>query len=132
MAFGKTFKKAERLSLKTHIDALFSSGATISLYPLKFIFLPAPASFHYPAQVMFTVSTRRFKKAVDRNRIKRKIKEAYRQHKHFLYEELKKQNRQLFVCIMYTGSDQLPQAELLNSKLNKGVKMLIQSCRSFG
>ncbi|MBU2885902.1 ribonuclease P protein component [Gilvimarinus agarilyticus] len=78
------FSKQERLSSKKEIDALFTKGASFHLYPFSLKFLPqekADASVH---QILISVSKRRFKKAVDRNHIKRLIREAYRLNKHLI------------------------------------------------
>jgi ribonuclease P protein component len=109
------FPKSERLRSKKLIDALFSPannsviGGNVFLYPFKIIWLknidsqfvtkksqtensvqitPLPneqKQTTYP-QILVSVSKRNFKKATDRNRIRRQVKEAYRQNKHLLFE----------------------------------------------
>lgn len=74
-----TFPKRERLHSKKLIEKLFKEGKSVKLYPLRFIYLPLPEAEH--TQVVFSVPRRNFKKAVDRNRIKRQMREAYRIHK---------------------------------------------------
>ena len=73
-----TFKKEERLCNKRLIDGLYHNGSSFLCYPFKATWclsdLPAP----FPAQVLFAVSKKRFKRAVDRNRVKRLMREAYR------------------------------------------------------
>ena len=128
MTPGNTFKKAERLSLNNRIEILFASGSTISIYPLKILWLPFTKSLEYPVQVLFTVSSKRFKRAIDRNRIKRKLKEIYRLQKSFLYEGLKKSNTKILMGIMYTGNDQKIPGEALNNKLRQGIEILLRSC----
>jgi ribonuclease P protein component len=79
-----SFTKEERLCSKKLIEQLFSEGSSFNLYPLRFIFIKqSPPSAIVP-QVLISVSKRNFKKAVDRNRLKRQIREAYRLHKTIL------------------------------------------------
>lgn len=132
MGHGNTFKKAERLSLNKRIELLFSTGAAISLHPLKIVYLPFPESMEYPVQILFTVSSKRFKSAVVRNRIKRRLKESYRVRKSSLYEELSKQNRKLLIGIIYTGNDPDPNFKDLDNTVGKGLELLIGTSRSSG
>jgi ribonuclease P protein component len=125
MVHGNTFKKAERLYLNKRIEMLFSTGASVSQYPVKILWLPFADPMEYPVQVLFTVSSRRFKSAVVRNRIKRKLKEIYRLRKSFLYEELNKCDRKLLISIIYTGNDPDPRHEYLDSLVGKGLELLI-------
>lgn len=80
-----SFHKGERLKREKLIKELFAKGASINIYPFRVIYLANPQenSFH---QALFTASSRNFKKAVDRNRIKRRTREAYRLNKASLSE----------------------------------------------
>ncbi len=126
MTVKYTFKKSERLTLNNLIETLFKEGLIIYQYPLKIIWLPIIGNFISPAQVLFSVSRKRFKKAVDRNRIKRKIKELYRIEKFFLYEELKKRNKQIILCITYTGNNNDPSLQELKIRLKQGFDELLK------
>jgi ribonuclease P protein component len=76
-----TFKKSERLSQEKLIQELFDKGSSFNLYPFRVLFLPHPERDYPYHQVLITVSNRTFKRAVDRNTIKRRIREAYRLNK---------------------------------------------------
>ncbi|MFP4091268.1 MAG: ribonuclease P protein component [Cyclobacteriaceae bacterium] len=77
-----TLSKHERLHSKKLIGQLFKEGKSISLYPIRLVYLPQQAVSSH--QVLFSVSRRHYKKAVDRNRLKRQMREAYRQHKELI------------------------------------------------
>ena len=69
------------------------------------------------------VSTRFFKKAVDRNRIKRLVRECWRLQKNMLAEKLKEQNKQLNVFLIYTAKE-LPDYKEVSAKVNKALDKL--------
>lgn len=77
MNFG--FPAKERLKSKKQIEHLFESGQSVVQYPLKAWFLPVDADAG--TKVAFAVPKKSFKRAVDRNRIKRQMREAYRLNK---------------------------------------------------
>ncbi len=84
-----SFPKNQHLCSRKAIEALFGSGnRCISAFPLRVIYKPVEIadSSSEPIQVLFSVSKRRFKHAVDRNRAKRQMREAWRQHRHILYQ----------------------------------------------
>lgn len=128
MGIGNTFKKSERLSLKNRIGVLFDTGTAINIYPLKVVWLSFTEPLEYPVQVLFTVSRKRFKRAFDRNRIKRKMKEAFRLQKSFLYKELIKKDKKLLIGIVYTGNDPEPYSEILYNNLKQAFDVLLSSC----
>lgn len=95
-----SFKKEERLRSKKTISFLFQSGKSVKSYPVKIIYFQADQS-QYPASVAIVVPKKLFKKAVDRNKIKRKIREAYRLNKAEFYSRLFKANMGLNLVIQY-------------------------------
>ena len=83
-----TFNKQEKLKSKKLIELLFTEGKSVSTYPLKLIYTKVDHKGAYPIQASVSVSKRKFKKAVDRNRIKRLMRECYRKHKYLVYDQL--------------------------------------------
>lgn len=91
----QTFKKDERLCSVKVIEGLFdrknSANGGVFSYPMRVVFQPqisaevdSDISTQNPTQVLFSVPKRQFKHAVDRNLIRRRMKEAYRLHKQLL------------------------------------------------
>ena len=95
----QTFKKSERLSDKKNIEELFKNGSYFYLYPLKVVVLPSLHSNTH--QVLFSVPKKSFKRAVDRNLLKRRMREAYRLHKHLLLTE----PNVLSIAYIYTSKE---------------------------
>ncbi|TXK72595.1 ribonuclease P protein component [Mesonia sp. HuA40] len=77
----KTLGKDQRLKSKTAIKALFENGETQKKFPLRMVYKPAFKKDQEAPKIMVSVPKRNFKLAVDRNRIKRQIREAYRLQK---------------------------------------------------
>ena len=102
----KTFKKSERLHKKKQIKELFDKGSSFYLYPFKVLHLANPEQLDYH-QILITVSKRNFKKAVDRNLLKRRIREAYRLNKHNIHT-----NQNLLIAYIYTSKEILTFAEI--------------------
>jgi ribonuclease P protein component len=65
---------------------------------------------NFPVQVLISVPAQIIRKAVLRNRIKRRIREAWRINKEILYEDLTERQQQMAVCIMYTSKEILPSS----------------------
>ena len=79
-----TLRKSERLDKKKVIEKMFAGGSrSFSVFPLRVVYLPVE-ELEAPVSILVSVSKRRFKRAVKRNRVKRQIREAYRMNKHGL------------------------------------------------
>lgn len=108
-----TFTKEERLRSRLLIGELFSDGSSFFLYPFAVHYREIPAgSLPQPAQVAFAVSKKRFKRAVDRNLLKRRMREIYRLNKVKFYDQLNACNKQVVFLVSYSAKDILPYAQL--------------------
>ena len=111
-----TFPKEEHLCRKKLIEELFSKqSASFGAYPLRMVWVKAAAPTAAPPQVLISVSKRTFKRAVDRNRLKRLIREAYRLNKYRLTEQPGGHEIAL-LGIIFTGKEISPLA-LVERKL---------------
>ena len=102
-----TFRKEERLSKEKNIQELFDKGSSFYLFPFKVFFMPNPDPACAVHQVMISVSKRNFKRAVDRNLIKRRIREAYR-----LNKDLLPARNKLCIAYIYSVKDILPSGQI--------------------
>jgi len=99
-----TFPKKERLSNIKQIDKLFVEGKSMFVYPFRMLYLPVEES-DVPVQVVFSVPKRSFKQAVQRNLIRRRMKEAYRLNKHLFYESIGQKNMHLTLVMIYVAKE---------------------------
>jgi ribonuclease P protein component len=118
-----TFKKEERLCNKKLIDELFHSGSSFLCYPFKVSWLSADDAQIVPAQILFAVSKKRFKRAVDRNLIKRRMREAYRLNKQEqLYTTLNTAEKRIVLSVGYI-SKEIADYSFIEKKM---LKLLLQ------
>ena len=111
-----TFPKSERLSSKKIIDDLFTQGVTIKHYPFVIKYLPLQEPQNKDIQVLFSVSNRNFKRAVDRNKIKRLMRESYRLNK----TPITTLSKKYALAYVYTARKILPFSEIF-TKLNESI-----------
>lgn len=135
-----TLRRNERLKSRKQIELLFKEGKTFSVLPFKVFYLLGPSTdsrLRTPdlptrqagSRLLFGigVGTRNFRKAPDRNRIKRLTREAYRLQKLQLQEKVNSGNKQLAFFMIYTGKE-LPDHLLVKEKtaliLNRLIKVV--------
>ncbi|MCR8556018.1 ribonuclease P protein component [Mucilaginibacter sp. BJC16-A38] len=120
-----TFNKEERLCNKKLIDKLFHNGSSFLCYPFKasWLFIDEPGEF--PTQILFSVSKRRYKRAVDRNLIKRRTREAYRLNKQqHLYNVLISLDKRIILSVGFIGKE-IVEYDFMEKKM---LKLLTQLC----
>ncbi|WP_207427362.1 ribonuclease P protein component [Pedobacter sp. SYSU D00535] len=122
-----TFKKEERLCSKKLLERLFHNGSSFLLYPFRIVYLPEVLPESLNSQVVIGVSKRKFKRAVDRNLIKRRIREAYRLNKEeALYAFLRDNQLQLVFSINYVGKE-IGSFKFIEKKLMAALKQLVKA-----
>ncbi|MEJ7610397.1 MAG: ribonuclease P protein component [Ferruginibacter sp.] len=114
-------KKDNRLKSRKAIEILFAKGRHFSEYPLRVFWLFSEREGGLKAG--FTASSKNFKKATDRNRIKRVVKEAYRLQKNNLEADKVLVGKSLHLFFIYTGKE-LPAYELIFEKTGNVMKRI--------
>lgn len=121
MAKKFTLGKQERLKSRKAMDLLFSEGKSLVVPPFRIVYLPVNGGLLFAAGV----STRNFKRAVDRNKIKRQTREAYRLQKMPLKELLLSKNRGLHVFFTYTARE-IKDHKTIVEAVQKGIVKLLK------
>jgi len=103
-----SFRPGERLKSRKLIQRLFAEGQSFSQYPLRIVWLEVDADWDYPVQFAQSVSKRKFPRAVQRNRLKRLMREAWRLSRHDLYPTLEHRNTKVAVMMLYIALEPLP------------------------
>lgn len=104
------FRKNEKLKSKKNFDLLFSEGKSVKNFPVRLIYIPlkSTAEFH---KIGVSAPKRNFKKAVDRNRLKRLMREAFRKNKHLIDNSSQK----YALLFIYMGKTEEPYDRILSS-----------------
>jgi ribonuclease P protein component len=106
------FRKKERLCNYNSINTLFAEGHSFFIYPFKLLWLEDISESQSPAQLLISVPKRNFKRAVDRNLIKRQIRESFRRNKDELYAYLEQEKRNCSFALVYTAKSKIAYIDL--------------------
>lgn len=108
------------------LQQLFSEGKSFTVFPIKVIYLETKVPLDLPVKVAVGASGRHFKKAVQRNRIKRLLRECYRTEKLPLHSLLEQQNKELIVFLLYIDKV-LPEYAVIKTKMPRIIQKLIKA-----
>ena len=109
-----SFGKKDKLKSKKLIEKLFSEGKSVSSYPLRLVYLEAHFEEDILSKTGVSVSKRHFKKAVDRNRIKRLMRESFRLNRARYFNNI---STQYAFMILYIGNEK-PDSKLMNTAMD--------------
>jgi ribonuclease P protein component len=118
-----TLKKEERLYGHAALENVYSKGKHLHNNNFNILYIEVPQSEQPPCRVVFSVPKRSFKKAVDRNRIKRQMREVYRHHKHVLYQHLAEKQKHIHIYLIYSAK-QMGTFNELEDNLIKALDLL--------
>ncbi len=110
-----TFNKKDKLKSKKHIDALFAQGKSVSAFPLRLVYLSTTFDDDVLFKTGVSVSKKHFKLAIDRNRIKRLMREAFRLHKAEYFHNISTPHA---FMILYIGAEE-PNLTLVETKMKR-------------
>ncbi|MBU0489042.1 MAG: ribonuclease P protein component [Bacteroidetes bacterium] len=125
-----TFKKSERLCGTKQFAELFASGRSFVVFPYRIVFLEKEAD-NNPA-VLFAVSIprRRMKRAVDRNKLKRRTREVWRKNKADLIDHFTKHHKKCYVAFIYLEND-LVSYQVAERKIKDAINRLIKETSEY-
>ena len=113
----------ERIKSRKAILSLFEKGTSFSIFPIRVVYIHDQNSENSGLKAAFTASKKNFKKAVDRNRIRRLMKESWRLQKNNLQLSLQSSQKSLDIFFIYTGKE-LPEYPFIYKKMEEVIQKL--------
>jgi ribonuclease P protein component len=121
-----SFGKKERLSSARVIGELFENGRRLNIYPLRIFWKHTDKQDPELVKIIISVPKKYFAKAVERNLIKRRIREAYRKNKNILGNVLReKRSNSIIIAFLYSGKNIIEYNEL-ETKIISALQNLVK------
>ncbi|HIY88936.1 MAG TPA: ribonuclease P protein component [Candidatus Bacteroides pullicola] len=118
-----TLHKAERLNRKKVIEKMFAGGSrSFSLFPLRVVWMPVD-ELDAPVSILVSVSKRHFKRAVKRNRVKRRVREAYRLNKQPLLNVVEQTGCHVAIAFIYL-SDRVADSDVIAGRMRTALQRI--------
>ena len=119
---NQKYPSIEKLKSKKLLDELFASGKKLNEYPIKLVYKQLNFDDDILIKTGVSAPKRNFKKAVDRNRIKRLLREGYRLNKYIIHDKLDKK----YICMFLYLGKEMPSFNDLNDKMIKLLNKLVE------
>lgn len=119
---NQKYPSIEKLKSKKLLDELFASGKKLNEYPIKLVYKQLNFEDDILIKTGVSAPKRNFKKAVDRNRIKRLLREGYRLNKYIIHDKLDKK----YICMFLYLGKEMPSFNELNDKMIKLLNKLVE------
>ena len=123
MATTFSYSKEEKLKSRKLLEQLFATGKSFNAFPVKVLYLEVEEPLDFPIKIGVGCSSRNFKKATDRNRIKRLLRENYRLNKALLHTTIAATNKQVAVFFLYIDKT-MPEQQILKIKMPVAIEKL--------
>lgn len=121
-----SFKKTEILSGKTRIERLFREGSVLNRYPFKIYYHTRNNKNNEPVCALFAIPKKNFKRAVDRNLLRRRIKEIYRNKKDDFYKDLIHEEKYIDLIFIYI-SPVILKNNMIEKSLQQAFKAILKN-----
>jgi ribonuclease P protein component len=121
-----SYNKNEKLKSRKQLEDVFAKGKSVSVFPVKALYVEVKEELDFPIKVGVGASGKNFRKAVERNRVKRLLRESYRLNKTPLHSFCTEHKKQVAVFLLYVDKV-LPTHELLQQKIPLLINKLIKA-----
>lgn len=121
-----SYSKEEKLKSRKTIEALFTEGRSVGVFPLRLFYIELPDTEKKPFKTAISVSKKNFGLAVDRNRIKRLLRETYRLNKSILLDS---DSKKFALLILYVGKE-MPDFNSLDNTIKLLLEKFLQQTKN--